>query len=910
MLACLLIPSLSKAQTYSYDPTAVTADTIPLANSVIEGAQYLYQASEFSPALPASGGTITTIYIKPANSDASGSTFTNLWVQMQSTSATSMSGSNWLLGLTSVLPQTTTSIAGWTANNWIAIPLATPFYWDGTSNLNVGLFQMGYTNPMLLQHGTISGANVRSFGNIYTQGTNHVDTQLMSFGFDLACGGVPDQPVISNSAWPAATPLCSGMTTTLNAAYTAGAPTTGLSFQWESASSATGPWSSVSGGSGATTLSYTTASLSTTTYYRLAVTCSNSSQTNYSLVYEVPVGSPAPGAITASAGACPGDTVSFSVPNVSGTTYAWTLPAGWIGTSTSNIIVVVPGSTSGAISVSATSACGATSIASTLTPAAGSAPATPGSIFGNSLVCGGTTETYTTLPVPGATSYIWTLPSGWTGSSTTNSITLTTGSVSGSIKVQAQTGCGASMAGTPFNVTVLSSLAAPGAITGADTVCDGSMQIYSVTPVPGATSYSWILPSGWSGTTTTNSIQTFPAAGTGTVSVTASANCASSSSASKTVVTLPAVTPSASIASSISAICQNAPVTFTATALNAGSSATYQWKKNNSPITGATAAVYTDYTLSSSDLISVDVFPTARCHSGAAVTSNSISVNVTPAVTPGINIATVPPINICMGTPVTFTASDFGGGSSPSYQWYKNGTLIPSANFITYTDAALADADTISVEMISTAACATNTLAQSNKVGVHVSDTASPTVTISVSPSDVIVSGQFLDFQATTDDAGPKQDFQWQRNGVDIPFETAATYSTNSLKAGDVITVRMQSYARCVNNSVVKSNGILLKSPVNVSAVEQIAGLKLYPNPNNGRFTIAADGLNASLIGQQLRLDVISALGQSVYHVELSPSSTNWKIQVDLGNLSAGQYMLRVSSTDGAYRSTLPFILN
>lgn len=81
------------------------------------------------------------------------------------------------------------------------------------------------------------------------------------------------------------------------------------------------------------------------------------------------------------------------------------------------------------------------------------APAQPGNITGLSPVCDSTSQNYFVLPVPGATSYTWTLPAGWSGSSTGNSIYTTTGATSGVITVTANNGCGSSTVQT-FNVTV------------------------------------------------------------------------------------------------------------------------------------------------------------------------------------------------------------------------------------------------------------------------------------------------------------------------------------------------------------------------------------------------------------------------------------------------------------------------
>jgi sugar lactone lactonase YvrE len=83
-------------------------------------------------------------------------------------------------------------------------------------------------------------------------------------------------------------------------------------------------------------------------------------------------------------------------------------------------------------------------------------------------------------------------------------------------------GCGS------ITITVLQIPSQPGTISGNATVCSGSSQTYSIGSVSGATSYSWTLPSGWSGTSTTNSISATAGTSGGTISVTADNSCGSS----------------------------------------------------------------------------------------------------------------------------------------------------------------------------------------------------------------------------------------------------------------------------------------------------------------------------------------------------------------------------------------------
>lgn len=71
-------------------------------------------------------------------------------------------------------------------------------------------------------------------------------------------------------------------------------------------------------------------------------------------------------------------------------------------------------------------------------------PSAPGSITGLSSICPGSSATYGVTPVVNATYYNWVLPVGWTGTSTTDSITVTAGSTGGLISVTASNACGTS----------------------------------------------------------------------------------------------------------------------------------------------------------------------------------------------------------------------------------------------------------------------------------------------------------------------------------------------------------------------------------------------------------------------------------------------------------------------------------
>jgi len=139
----------------------------------------------------------------------------------------------------------------------------------------------------------------------------------------------------------------------------------------------------------------------------------------------------------------------------------------------------------------------------------GSLPSAAGTISGLQTVCQGQNSVIYTVPtIDYATSYVWTLPSGVTGSSSTNTITVNYLSTftSGSIIVKGHNVLGD---GTPSTLAIIANLLPSDAetITGSTSVCQGeSTVIYSTPVINNATSYIWTLPTGATGTSTTNNI--------------------------------------------------------------------------------------------------------------------------------------------------------------------------------------------------------------------------------------------------------------------------------------------------------------------------------------------------------------------------------------------------------------------
>jgi len=282
-----------------------------------------------------------------------------------------------------------------------------------------------------------------------------------------------------------------------------------------------------------------------------------------------------PSTINGNPSPCLGSSQVYSVTNVTGVTYNWVLPIGWVktGGGTTNSITVTVGAASGSIIVTPSNACGNGS-AQTFAVIPTSVPAQPSVISGSTNPCQTSSQTYSVTNIAGIT-YTWTFPAGWTqtGGGTTNSIIVTVGAGSGNITVTPSNTCGNGTART-LVVTISPVPAQPGNISGDITPCEGASEVYSVTNVGGVT-YNWIFPAGWvqTGGGTTNSVTVTIGSGSGNIIVTPSNACGNGTPRIRSVTTtlLPA---QPSTITGITAPCQGSSQVYSVT--NTGG-VTYNW---------------------------------------------------------------------------------------------------------------------------------------------------------------------------------------------------------------------------------------------------------------------------------------------------------------------------------------------
>lgn len=226
----------------------------------------------------------------------------------------------------------------------------------------------------------------------------------------------------------------------------------------------------------------------------------------------------------------------------------------------------------------------------------------PLNISGSDTVCAAATHQYTVAVVPGATSYTWLLPNGWAGSSSSNSISIQSGTQTDTIRVAANFPCGISDTIAKVVTVTPAPVITP---SGNSAVCSGDSIILSTGT---GLSYQW-LESGMPVSGATNQTLTVHTAGTYSVVVTAVNNCTDTSLAQAiTVNPLP-----------------EPVITVSGSVLSTGSYSSYQWNHNGSHITGAVNAAYT-MTLNTGDY-TVTVTDANDCSGTSAPYSPALSIN-------------------------------------------------------------------------------------------------------------------------------------------------------------------------------------------------------------------------------------------------------------------------------------------
>ena len=814
--------------------------TITLATPTVTGATYAWTG----PAAFASALQNPTL---PAATVAMGGTYSI---------TVTVGGCTSLVGTTTVIVNTipTTPTATNTGPYCVGtiINLATPtvvgatYSWTGPS---------AFTSA--LQNPTRPAATVAMAGTYSVTITVGGCTSLIGTT-TVVVNALPATPVATNTG-----PYCAGATISLSTPNVGGAI-----YAW------TGPLAYTSAIRNPTIAASTVAMSGTYSVTTTVGGCTSLPGTTTVVVNAIPA-TPTAGS---NSPVCTGSTILLTTPTVVGATYSWTGPSTFVSAlqnpSRGGATVAMSGTYSVTVTVS-----GCVSLAGTVAVVVSGSVVPTNSIVASPAgpICAGTPVTFTATAGGGGTTptYQWQVNgvNVGAGGTTYTSSTLTNGQIVTCI-LTSSSPCAAPTTATSNAITMtvnpvvtptISIVASP---SGA--ICAGTVVNFTSTITNGGTTptYQWQV----NGSNVGTNIPTYSSAllANGdivTCILGSNAVCASPVTLTSNAITMtvnPILVPSISIVASPSgAVCAGSSVTFTATPTNGGTTPTYQWQVNGSNV-GTGGTTYTTTGLINGDIVTCIMTSNAACPSTATATSNAITMAVTPTVTPSISIVASPVGAICSGDTVIFTATPTNGGTTPTYQWQVNG-VNAGAGGTTYTTTTLVNGDIVTCILTSNATCASPASVTSTGITMVVNPTpATPTI------SQV---GSTLTSSSVTGN-------QWYLNGVIIPGATSQNYTFTANGTYTVVVTTGPCSSAVSAPVVITTTGI---ADNNNSYL-----LSIYPNPNDGNFTIS---FNVAVKGTY-KLELTNALGQLIFKDELKDYSGAYNKQLSVVDYGKGVYTI------------------
>jgi gliding motility-associated-like protein len=264
--------------------------------------------------------------------------------------------------------------------------------------------------------------------------------------------------------------------------------------------------------------------------------------------------------------------------------------------------------------------------------------------------------------------------------------------------------------------------------------------------------------------------------------------------------------PGISIAASSNDVCLQDSITFSAITTGTSFQSIYQWKKNGVNV-GTNSAIYTD-TFSKNEVV-VCVLTPLTC-GNATITSSPYTVTGSPAPAPVVKIEATA-VEICKGTPVTFTAVNVSGNLKPRFDWYINSQVVATDTAV-FSTGSLANGDIVQCLMTVQNCGAGTASAYSNSYTASVYTSLHPTVSIQAA-STTVCKGTPAQFTTTALQAGNAPVYQWKINGNPVGGNSV-TFETNSLKDGDVVSCAVtttETSNNCLPVQTVNSNQVVMK---------------------------------------------------------------------------------------------------
>jgi PKD repeat protein len=384
-------------------------------------------------------------------------------------------------------------------------------------------------------------------------------------------------------------------------------------------------------------------------------------------------------------------------------------------------------------------------------------------------------------------------------------------------------------------------------------LCQGDSVLLSVTNTTGY-SYQWKLNGGGVGV---NSNQ-YAAKNSGkyTVVVSNSNGCSVSSTNEVPVVVNPLPVVGAISLDGKKKFCTGDSVTLS---VPSSTGYFYSWKDADGPITGAEK---NSLTAIRSGKYQLEVSNSYGCK----VTTEAVTVEVgqtplKPAIDPGNytegKCIGETPVRLSVDAPVT----------GYTYLWYRNGTPIKTAPFIEgflekgqyYVEAQTGECTKVSGSV---------------NVG---SEDAPPKPIINAKGPTV-----WYLISSITNAAM----YKWYYNGKLIPGAEEYLYIADQKLGKYNVSISNDKSCFTISDTITIPSGI-----TGIEDTDPFTGLKIYPNPTTGLFTIEMDN---NIFGE-LIIDIFTQNGSKTLNIKFDKTTEHFSSQINLSGQSKGMYLINLS---------------
>jgi hypothetical protein len=329
--------------------------------------------------------------------------------------------------------------------------------------------------------------------------------------------------------------------------------------------------------------------------------------------------------------------------------------------------------------------------------------------------------------------------------------------------------------------------------------------------------------------------------------------------------------------------CPGAPAWF---AVNAtGSGLRYQWRKDGTPIAGATAPLYRIAAVTAAEVGRYDVVITDA--DGASITSDGAVLTV-PAP---MAITSAPTdLAVCAGERATLAVAATGDGLT--YQWMHDGSPIAGATSAHHTIAPATASDAGRYEVVITGSCG-DTL-RSSGATVTVGEGAM----ITRGPAALRVRvGERASFSVEA--AGSDLRYRWEHDGTPIAGAEGPTYTIAQASVADGGGYRAIVAGGCppADTSLPATLVIETTSGVMENVDEAIEGgaLVVVPQPAHGMTRLLVKLPRNVRVGPGARLTLHDASGREVADLSESFAREGFAgADLDAGSLPSGGYYCRI----------------